>query len=156
MSIDIGPPAHAEFEGLHHQITQSSHLVNLANSFNPLRQHNFCPCMCSLVLSRLDYCNSLLHLPPWSIPCNAYKTNLFFLTHPWLPEEIANGYRSIIASSSKPPSWGIKLSQHPIHTISTISLSYEILSNKPILTIKVKFECKSWHSFQYGLWLTYF
>ena len=39
---------------------QSSHLVNSAYSSTPLRRYNFCPCA-QFVLSRLDYCNSLLY-----------------------------------------------------------------------------------------------
>ena len=70
---------------------------------------------------------SMVHLPLWSIPCSAYKTNsLNFLTLPSIALTAwrnCTGYRSIIASSSKSPSWHIELSRHPIHPISNTSFS---------------------------------
>ena len=72
---------------------------------------------------------SKVHLPPWFIPCNAHRTNmliLFFLNPTLLTLNAwrnCTGYRSIIASSSKLPSWHIELSRHPIHPFSTTSFS---------------------------------
>ena len=65
----------------------------------------------------------------WSIPCSAYKTtslNLSFLNLPSIALTAwrnCTGYRYIIASSSKSPSWHIELSRHPIHPISNTSFS---------------------------------
>ena len=85
----------------------------------------------SLVLSRLDYCFpfSIVYLPLWSIPCNAYQNKLskLVLLNPPLIALTAwrncTGYWSMIASSSKSPSWHIELSRHPIHPISSTSFS---------------------------------
>ena len=72
---------------------------------------------------------SMVHLPLWSIPCSAYKTNslnLSFSTQPSIALTAwrnCTGYRSIIASSSKSLSWHIELSRHPIHPISNTFFS---------------------------------
>ena len=55
--------------------------------------------------------------------------NLSFLTQPSIALTAwrnSTGYRSIIASSSKSPSWHIELSRHTIHPISNTSFSVVI------------------------------
>ena len=62
----------------------------------------------------------------WIDGVNMHLLNLSFLTLPSLALSAwrnCTGYRSIIASSSKSPSWHIELSRHPIHPISTTSFS---------------------------------
>ena len=76
-------------------IVKSPHLDNSAYSSAPIHWHNFCSWTQSRSLSFGLLRFPSLYLHPWSIPYNAYKTNLMNLFYlispsitPWLPERL--------------------------------------------------------------------